>query len=71
MDAIHKDGMQFGRFLIERSLVSSKAVPYMQRWVEMFLHFACDYRAEPFEQVLDRFTHHLEGQTQYEPQQID
>jgi len=70
MDKIHAAGEQYRRFLLSRQFASEKTAGYMQNWVEKFLHFACDYRGESFEQVLTRFEAMLESGNAYEPWQL-
>jgi len=55
MDKIHVVAEQYRQFLLQRQFATEKTAGYMQTWVEQFLHFACNYRDEPFEQVLIRF----------------
>ncbi len=70
MDKIHAVCEQYWRFLLEKQFASEKTAVYMQKWVEQFLHFACDYRGEPFEQVLTRFESMLESKGSLEPWQL-
>ncbi len=70
MDKIHAVADQYRRFLVERQFATEKASGYMQGRVEQFLHFACGYRDEPFEQVLIRFEDMLAENKTIEPWQI-
>ena len=70
MDKIHEICEQYRRFLLERQFATEKTAVYMQKWVEQFLHFACDYRGESFEQVLTRFEFMLEDRGGLEPWQL-
>jgi len=67
MDKIHTICEQYRRFLLEKQFASEKTAAYMQKWVEKFLHFACDHRGEPFEQVLTRFESILENKGFLDP----
>lgn len=70
MDKIHAVGDLYRQFLLARQFATEKTAGYMQKWVEQFLHFACDYRGESFEQVLTRFEAMLEDKGSLEPWQI-
>jgi len=70
MDKIHAVGELFRQFLLSRQFATEKTAGYMQQWAEQFLHFACDYRGEPFEQVLTRFEAMLEAKGSLEPWQL-
>lgn len=70
VDKIHAVGGLYRQFLLNKQFATEKTAGYMQNWVEQFLHFACDYRGEPFEQVLARFEAMLEERDRYEPWQL-
>lgn len=70
MDKIHAVAESYCRFLLDKQFATEKTAGYMQKWVEQFLHFACDYRDESFEQVLVRFEAMLEAKGSLESWQI-
>ncbi len=46
MDKIRAVTESYRQFLLEKQFATEKTAGYMQKWVEQFLHFACDYRGE-------------------------
>lgn len=70
MDKIHAVAELYREFLLDKQFATEKTAGYMQKWVEQFLHFACDYRGEPFEQVLIRFEDMLGAKGSLEPWQL-
>jgi len=70
MDKIHAVTELYRQFLLDKQFATEKTAGYMQKWVEQFLHFACDYRGEPFEQVLVRFEDMLADKDSLESWQL-
>ena len=70
MDKIREVCEQYRKFLLKKQFATEKTSGYMQKRVEQFLHFARDYRREPFEQVLMRFESMLEEKGSLEPWQL-
>jgi len=70
MDKIHAVTELYRQFLLDKQFATEKTAGYMQKWVEQFLHFACDYRGEQFEQVLVRFEDMLADKGSLEPWQL-
>jgi len=70
MDKIRAVAEQYRKFLLEKQFATEKTAGYMQSWVEQFLHYACNYRGEPFEQVLIRFEDALASQGMVEAWQV-